>query len=88
MINVWIAVLLIIIIGAGCGFAGYKIGYKKGDEDRENQILQDFVSYIPLGRIGEIAEDLMENDGLSENFPMLVVMPDKYDYLESVELGK
>ncbi len=54
-------------------------------KNREEQILQEFVSYIPLGSIGRIANELIEENGLSENFPMLVVMPDKYDYLEGID---
>ena len=83
--DIWLAILLILLAALGCGFAGYKYGYKKGDEAREQQILQEFCSYIPIGNVGRIADELMEESGLSPNFPMLVIMPDKYDYLEGVD---
>lgn len=83
--QIWLAVLLIVIIGCAAGAAGYLLGLKKGKEDRKNQILREYTSYVPLGRVIHMAEEMMEEDGMSEDFPMLIIKPDKYDYLEGEE---
>ena len=83
--DIWLYFVTMLLAAIGLAYASYRYGYKKGDEAREQQILQEFCSYIPIGNVGRIADELMEESGLSPNFPMLVIMPDKYDYLEGVE---
>lgn len=61
---------------------GRKLGNKEGAKKKEEEILKDYVTYIPVGEIGKFAMELMEEEGLSEHYPMLVVRPDKYNYLE------
>jgi len=61
---------------------GRRLGEKEGAKKREEEILREYVSYIPVGEIGRFASVLMEEDGLSEYYPMLVVRPDKYNYLD------
>ena len=90
MVSIWLcAVIALIAAGAGV-FIGYKIFYKKGWRDgtrnREKEILTDYVIYVPLGEIGDFAKELIEEDGYSPTFPWLVVMPDKYNYLEGAPL--
>ena len=80
--DIWLAILLIILTGAIFGFGGYKYGLEKGAKNREEKILQEFMMYVPLGRVGSVAQDLIDNDGYSENFPMLIVAPSKYNYLD------
>ena len=75
----------IAIYAAAAGIFGWKFGYKRGNLDRKNEILQEYTTYVPLGNVGRIARELIEEDGLSENFPMLIIMPSKYDYLEGVD---
>ena len=75
------------VVGKKQGFfdgeqIGHKLGKKEGAQKREEEILKDYVTYIPVGEIGKFAAELMEEDGLSEFYPMLVVRPDKYNYLE------
>ena len=79
--NVWLNIALWLVTGFAC----WKLGYKRGNQDRKNEILQEYTVYVPICRIGEVARELMEEDGLSENFPMLIIMPSKYDYLEGVD---
>ena len=83
--NVWLNIVLLLFIGSAAGFACRKLGYKRGNQDRKNEILQEYTVYVPISRIGEVARELMEEDGLSENFPMLIIMPNKYDYLEGID---
>ena len=83
--NVWLNIALLLFTGSAAGFACWKLGYKRGNQDRKNEILQEYTVYVPICRIGEVARELMEEDGLSENFPMLIIMPSKYDYLEGVD---
>ena len=83
--DIWLVILIALIVGALFGFAGYKYGYKKGNLDRKNEILLEYTSYIPLGNVEQFAREMMEEEGLSENFPLLFIMPDKYDYLEGIE---
>lgn len=70
---------------AGFGFRrAYRKGRRDGARNREKEILIDYVSYIPLGNVREFAEELMEN-GVSEDYPMLVIRSDKYDYLDETD---
>lgn len=62
----------------------YRKGCRDGAKNREKEILIDYVSYIPLSEIGDVAESLME-DGVSEDYPMLVIRSDKYDYLDETD---
>ena len=82
--NIWLAVGLIFSVSAGCSCAAWILGRKHGEKAREEEILRDYLMYISVGEIGNVAEELMEEEGLSRNFPMLIVMPDKYDYLDGV----
>ena len=86
--NLWLAIGLIVLFSALSFFAAYKIfyrkGFKRGERFREDEILNEYCVYIPFGEVGDFAKELMEEDGYSENFPMLVIMPDKYNYLEGV----
>lgn len=61
---------------------GRKLGKKEGAKKKEEEILKDYVTYIPVGEIGKFAMELMEEEGVSEFYPMPVVRPDKYNYLE------
>ena len=85
MMNVWMSVLSMLFAATAAGFFGWKFGYKRGNLDRKNEILQEYTTYVPLGNVGRIARELIEEDGLSENFPMLIIMPSKYDYLEGID---
>ena len=59
-----------------------KIGHRLDIKVRGEEILNEYFSYIPVGEIGGSAAELMEEGSLSEAFPMLLVLPDKYDYPE------
>lgn len=71
------------LFGLGYWFA-YKKGRRAGARNREKEILIDYTSYIPLGEIGNFARELMD-EGVSEDFPMLVIRSDKYDYLDETD---
>lgn len=90
--NIWLAIGLIIGFSALSFYISYKIfyrkGFKKGEKFRENEILSEYCAYIPFGEVGDFVQELMDEHGYSENFPMLAIMPDKYDYLEGVEPPK
>lgn len=80
--NIYLAFGLIIITNAINHFMSFRKGFKKGELFREKEILNEYCAYIPVGEIGEMADELMEEDGYSENFPIMLIMPDKYDYIE------
>ena len=86
--NIWLTIGLIIIISAVSSFITYKIfyqkGFTKGVKTREHEILDEYCVYYPLNEIGNLAQELMEKDGLSPNFPIMLIMPDKYNYVEGV----
>ena len=89
MVNIWLCIpIAMTAIGIGV-FIGYKIffnfGWRDGTRNREKEILTDYVIYVPLGEIGDFAKELMD-DGYSPTFPWLVVMPDKYNYLDGAPL--
>lgn len=84
--DILLVVGLIVLFSALSFYTSYKIfyrkGFKRGEKFRENEILSEYCVYIPFGEVGDFVKELMEEDGYSENFPMLAIMPDKYDYLE------
>lgn len=88
VMNICLAIVLIVLFSALSFFISYKIfyrkGFKKGEKFREDEILNEYCVYIPFGEVGDFVKELMEEDGYSEYFPMLVIMPDKYNYLEGV----
>ena len=86
MINVWIVVGLIIVIGVACAFIFYKIGMKRGAKEREKELLIDYVWYIPLKDVASFAEELMEDQGVEGEYPLLIIRSDKYDYIEGDDL--
>lgn len=86
--NLWFVIGLIILFSALSFYISYKIfyrkGFKKGERFREDEILNEYCVYIPFGEVGDFVQELMKEDGYSEHFPMLVIMPDKYNYIEGV----
>ena len=83
--NVWLSAVLMLFAGSLSGWICWKLGYKRGNVDRKNEILQEYTMYVPISRVGDVARELIEEDGLSENFPMLIISPSKYDYLDGVD---
>ena len=86
MINIWLAVILILVISAGCAAAAFIFGKKKGAKEREKEILIDYVWYIPVKDLAEFAREAMEERGVEEDYPLLVIRSDKYDYIEGDDL--
>ena len=86
VMNIWLAIGLIVLFSSLSFLISYKIfyrkGFKKGEKFREDEILSEYCAYIPFGEVGDFVKELMEEDGYSEYFPMLAIMPDKYNYLE------
>ena len=81
MIQIWLCVLLIVIgIGTGVGI-GYMIFYKMGAKAREREILMDYTWYIPVKDLAEFAREAIEDRGVEEDYPLLVIRSDKYDYI-------
>ena len=80
--NLYLCIVLIVACSAASAYVTYKKGLRKGAKFREDEILNEYCVYIPVGEISELAKDLMEQDGYSENFPIMLIMPDKYDYIE------
>ena len=85
MVNWWICLLLVLIgIGAGVGI-GYLIFFKKGckvgAKTREQEILLDYTWYIPVKDLAEFAREAIEERGVEEDYPLLVIRSDKYDYI-------
>lgn len=86
MINIWLAVVLILVISVISAFVSYMIFYKKGKKDREKEILIDYVWYIPIKDLPDYAHELMEDKGVEGEWPLLVIRSDKYDYIEGDDL--
>ena len=80
--DIWLYFVTMLLAAIGLAFASYRYGYKKGAKEREEKILKEFMIYVPLGRVGSVAQNLIEEDGYSENFPMMIVAPSKYNYLD------
>ena len=80
--NIWLSILLIIVVGAGCGIAGWYIGKKQGSKEKEEYILREMVSYVPLKELPDLAEELLEKN-MSPTFPLMIFNPNKYDYINS-----
>ncbi len=78
----WQAGIIISFFCAVSAFCFWHLGKRSGMKHREKEVVQDYFEYIPLGEIGEIAAGLMEKKGKPENYPIMVVMPTKYDYLD------
>ena len=72
------------LIGMGYQYA-YRKGKKTGAKEKEDEILNDCVYYVALNRIEEFANDIMEMEGVNEDYPLLIIRSDKYDYLHDTD---
>ena len=61
---------------------GYEQGYRKGVKDREKEIFTDFVIYMSPDDALEFLYDIKDEDSDLANVPLMVVRPDKYDYID------
>ncbi len=83
MIDIWLVVLLTVMFSALSGFDAWRLGRKKGAKLWDDNVLQDWVALIPVSRVGDYAAELMEENGYSEFFPLMIVQTDKYEYDET-----
>ena len=67
---------------------GLETGRKEGAKSRENEILTDCVYYVPISRLDEFAQSMLEDEDVTEDYPLLVFRSDKYDYTNGVDLKK
>ena len=80
---IWLKILAAFGIGIYAGYVlFYKKAYQKGVKDRENEIFTDYVVYMPLHEVTEMVEEMIEEDGESPDSPILIVRPEKYDYID------
>ncbi len=73
---------------SGAWFGGrylYKRGFRAGEKNREKEIFYDCVWYIPVGSLADFAREAIEERGVSEDYPLLVIRSDKYDYIDSTD---
>ena len=61
---------------------GYTQGYREGVKDRENEIFTDYVIYMSADEALEFLYDIKEDENDSSDVPLMVIRPDKYDYID------
>lgn len=104
MKNTWKTVLAYTGLGALGALAGWMAGNKNGlaegerkgletgrTEDaksRENEILTECVCYVPISRLDEFAQSMLEDEDVTGDHPLPVFRSDKYDCTNGVDLKK
>ncbi len=104
MKNTWKTVLAYTGFGALGALAGWMAGNKNGlaegewkgletgrTEDaksRENEILTECVCYVPISRLDEFAQSMLEEEDVTGDHPLPVFRSDKYDCTNGVDLKK
>lgn len=85
MIKIWLCVILVLMgiaVGMGIGYLiFFKRGFKSGAKEREREILMDYLWYIPMNQVADFAREAMEEKGVRDDYPLLIIRSDKYDYI-------
>lgn len=61
---------------------GYTQGYRDGVKDRENEIFTDYVIYMSPDEALEYLYAIKEDENDSADVPLMVIRPDRYDYID------
>lgn len=67
------------------GEKGFEVGRKVGAKAREKEILDEYVCYVPVGEVEAFVQTMLEEMDVSEDYPLLVVRAEKYDFEQGVE---
>ena len=88
VIDIWLAILLVIVCSGLTSFITYKIfykkGFRKGIKHREDEILNEYCMYAPIGELSQLAETLMTEDELPPTFPVMMIRPSMYNYVDGI----